>query len=245
MKRLALLALAILTVGLMAGAATANAPAGTKTQAGPTARPSGKVTVRFTISRFVKRNGQLHAQGTTIGTFTPDDGSAPTTVRQPFDVVAKVTGAKLAGARAGSAQRICQVLDLQLGPIDLNLLGLLVHLDKVHLKISANSRGGLLGRLFCSLAGRSLRGLTAARVHGLTRLAHRSGLSSAGLTASRVHVVQVSAAAPPCTILDLTVGPLDLNLLGLLVHLDTVHLTIKADPAGGALGSLLCQLLGP
>ena len=245
MKRLALLALAVLTIGLMAGAATANAPAGTKTGATAASKPSGKVTVRFTISRFVKRNGRLHAQGTTIGTFTPDDGSAPTTVRQPFDVIAKITGAKVTGARAGSAQRICQVLDLQLGPIDLNLLGLLVHLDKVHLNISANSRGGLLGRLFCSLAGRGLRGLSTTQVHRLTQLAHRSGLSSSGLTATNAHIVQTSAAAPPCSILDLTVGPLDLNLLGLLVHLDTVHLTIKADPAGGVLGNLLCQLLGP
>jgi hypothetical protein len=43
-----------------------------------------------------------------------------------------------------------------------------------------------------------------------------------------------------CTVLDLTLGPLDLNLLGLMVHLDTVHLLITADSAGGILGSLLC-----
>jgi hypothetical protein len=33
-----------------------------------------------------------------------------------------------------------------------------------------------------------------------------------------------------------------LNLLGLLVHLDQVHLTIDADPSGGLLGSLLCSI---
>jgi hypothetical protein len=43
-----------------------------------------------------------------------------------------------------------------------------------------------------------------------------------------------------CTVLDLTLGPLDLNLLGLMVHLDTVHLVITADSEGGLLGSLLC-----
>jgi hypothetical protein len=47
-----------------------------------------------------------------------------------------------------------------------------------------------------------------------------------------------------CTVLDLTVGPLDLNLLGLMVHLDKVHLLITADPKGGILGSLLCSLAG-
>ena len=40
MKRLALLALAVLTIGLMAGAATANAPAGTKTGATAASKPS-------------------------------------------------------------------------------------------------------------------------------------------------------------------------------------------------------------
>jgi hypothetical protein len=44
--------------------------------------------------------------------------------------------------------------------------------------------------------------------------------------------------------LDLTLGPVDLNLLGLLVLLDTVHLTITADSEGRLLGSLLCSLAG-
>jgi hypothetical protein len=47
-----------------------------------------------------------------------------------------------------------------------------------------------------------------------------------------------------CPILDLTLGPLDLNLLGLIVHLDTVHLVITADSEGGILGQLLCGLAG-
>jgi hypothetical protein len=52
-------------------------------------------------------------------------------------------------------------------------------------------------------------------------------------------------------VLDLTLGPLDLNLLGLMVHLgggasgnDPLHLTITADPTKGLLGSLLCGLAG-
>ena len=48
-----------------------------------------------------------------------------------------------------------------------------------------------------------------------------------------------------CTILELTLGPLDLNLLGLMVHLDQVHLTITAEPGpGNLLGNLLCQIAG-
>jgi hypothetical protein len=48
-----------------------------------------------------------------------------------------------------------------------------------------------------------------------------------------------------CEILDLVLGPLDLNLLGLVVHLDTVHLNITAQPGpGNLLGNLLCQIAG-
>ena len=47
----------------------------------------------------------------------------------------------------------CQILDLTLGPLDLNLLGLTVHLDTVHLNITAQSgSGNLLGNLLCSVA---------------------------------------------------------------------------------------------
>jgi hypothetical protein len=51
----------------------------------------------------------------------------------------------------------------------------------------------------------------------------------------------ILAATGSCQILDLTLGPLDLNLLGLMVHLDTVHLNITAQSGpGNLLGNLLC-----
>lgn len=52
----------------------------------------------------------------------------------------------------------------------------------------------------------------------------------------------LSAAAATCDILNLVLGPLDLNLLGLEIHLDTVVLDIIANPAGGLLGDLLCAV---
>jgi hypothetical protein len=46
-----------------------------------------------------------------------------------------------------------------------------------------------------------------------------------------------------CTILDLTLGPLHLDLLGLVVDLNRVHLTITAVPgSGNLLGNLLCAI---
>ncbi|MFL5798594.1 MAG: hypothetical protein ACJ77A_11765 [Actinomycetota bacterium] len=52
-----------------------------------------------------------------------------------------------------SATGTCQILHLELGPLDLNLLGLMVHLDKVVLDITAQSGpGNLLGNLLCAIA---------------------------------------------------------------------------------------------
>jgi hypothetical protein len=47
----------------------------------------------------------------------------------------------------------------------------------------------------------------------------------------------------PCPILNLNLGPLDLNLLGLHVHLNEVILNIEAIPGpGNLLGNLLCAV---
>ena len=55
-------------------------------------------------------------------------------------------------AASGSAQT-CKILHLELGPLDLDLLGLKVHLNKVVLDITAQSGdGNLLGNLLCSVA---------------------------------------------------------------------------------------------
>jgi hypothetical protein len=58
-------------------------------------------------------------------------------------------------------------------------------------------------------------------------------------------ILDATAVGGTCEILDLTLGPLDLNLLGLVVHLDQVHLTIDAQSGpGNLLGNLLCGVAG-
>jgi len=48
-----------------------------------------------------------------------------------------------------------------------------------------------------------------------------------------------------CNVLNLVLGPLDLNILGLRVHLNQVVLDITAQPgAGQLLGNLLCAVAG-
>ena len=250
-------AIAVAALAALAFAASAATSATAPQQARGTAKTAGSTTqigtvnVRYTINRFVKRGKTLYAQGTAITSFTP---TAPNAQNLPTKVVKRAFTAKVTKLRRfSSAQRICPVLDLALGPLDLNLLGLMVHLDRVHLTITADSNGGLLGRLLCSLSGPGSP--TAAQK--LTKAAHKSGLSTKGVqaavplyqktSASGASTLTTNSAASPmtiCPILDLTLGPLDLNLLGLIVHLDTVHLVITADSTGGLLGQLLCGLAG-
>jgi len=60
-----------------------------------------------------------------------------------------------------------------------------------------------------------------------------------------VNTTNAANAPLACGILNLTLGPLNLNLLGLVVTLNQVHLTITAVPgAGNLLGNLLCSLVG-
>ena len=55
---------------------------------------------------------------------------------------------------AAAPNRTCAILDLSLGPLDLNLLGLVIHLDEINLTIDAVSGpGNLLGNLLCAIAG--------------------------------------------------------------------------------------------
>jgi hypothetical protein len=214
----------------------------------------GSVGVTYKIGKFVKRGSRLVAVGRVVAQFTPTAANPgklqPATVSQPFTATARTL------KRFSASSRICPVLDLNLAQLNLNLLGLIVHLDRVHLTITANSRGGVLGSLFCSLSRAKVTLGTAAKK--LTKAARTSGLATKGVhmvvplyqstTPSGKTTLSTSRTASPlaiCPVLDLTLGPLDLNLLGLMVHLNQVHLTITADSNGGILGSLLCGLLNP
>ena len=60
----------------------------------------------------------------------------------------------------------CEILDLVLGPLDLDLLGLVVTLDTVHLNITAEQGpGNLLGNLLCAVAGLLDGGSTSTALH--------------------------------------------------------------------------------
>ena len=69
-------------------------------------------------------------------------------------------------------------------------------------------------------------------------------LNGANLPAAgRLGIQQVTA--PACDVLNLVLGPLHLDLLGLVVDLNQVVLDLTAQPGAGALlGNLLCSVLG-
>jgi hypothetical protein len=73
----------------------------------------------------------------------------------------------LANIPAQIVQATCEILDLRLGPLDLNLLGLEIHLDEVHLNITANPAGGLLGQLLCAIANLFNGGSPLQQIIGL------------------------------------------------------------------------------
>lgn len=245
-----MLTAAVVAALLAAGAATAVATADTlfghASAKQATGETMGSVRVRLDVNKFVKSGRRLVAHGTAIATYTPQTGE-PTVVWQPFTAHVLVGGKrKLSGGSGAQAApaTTCPVLTLQLDELALNLLGLHVDLSKLVLTVTANSDGGVLGRLFCSVANAKIT-TTTTSARTLSSIAQHSGLSTKGV-AFGVPTRQGSVAAPgPCSIVDLLLGPLHLELLGLIVDLNQIHLQVTADPNGGILGSLLCSVTNP
>lgn len=88
--------------------------------------------------------------------------------------------------------------------------------------------------------------LTARTVDGaltLTGTITGTGLPAGGVPFTTT--ITDLAVGQACTILDLTLGPIHLDLLGLVIDLNQVELDITAVPgAGNLLGNLLCAIAG-
>ena len=238
MKRLfvgVLCALALLVPATAANAASASSS------------NSGRVTVEAKIKRFAVVDRRIVARGVLRSRVT--GGGQTQAARTPvtFGVVAQ--------------RGRCHVLTLTLDDLQLNLLGLNVDLSKVNLRIFAVRRGegsGILGRLFCALSRSSIRlgrGASTAQAQKVVR-ALNTRLKDRPMRAFRA-TARVSAddgasaaQAGTCQVLRLVLGPLDLNLLGLVVQLygdnrrAPVVLTITATQGGGVLGDLFCSVSG-
>jgi len=202
------------------------------------------------ISSVALKDGQLVATGK-LGdtTFT-----TPVTLS-----IADAADTGTAKAAATAAPAV-PILDLSLGPIHLNLLGLKVDTSKICLDIAAQpGAGNLLGNLLSGVAnllnggtplGTILGNLTQTNLNnlltGITNLLNGAlGQITAPTSLGGVTTTAATATAPAVNILHLSLGPVDLNLLGLTVGLDncangpvTVDVTAQPGP-GNLLGNLL------
>jgi len=144
-------------LGLVPASAASAAPAAAPTaaSAATTPRATASSTINqviagvgtfagsFTPTGFTNQNGQLAVTGLVTGTLTTLTGA---TIPVSRTVTTTVANASAAGA--------CKVLDLVLGPLHLDLLGLVVDLNQVHLTINAQQGpGNLLGNLLCAITG--------------------------------------------------------------------------------------------
>ncbi len=188
------------------------------------------LTVSVNIKQFTAAKTRTTAQGTASAILMDSNGHS-TTFKQPVSLAVKSGGS-------------CKILSLVLDQLKLNLLGLNVSLDKVNLQVTGK-RTGVLGVLFCKLANTKVKRVarvTAARK--LTAQVRRHGLRPIQFTVpvKPVTAAQASGGAATCQVLNLILGPLNLDLLGLVVDLNKVNLNITASRGQGQLGDIFCQL---
>jgi hypothetical protein len=160
----------------------------------------------------------------------------------------------------------CSVLHLELAPINLALLGLHVDTSAICLDVTATEGGGLLGDLLCGLSGDldlgdtlDLGGILGDIGDNLDDLLGQLDGLLSGVLGSALTVDQIFGGSGggsggaedictgDCEILDLSLGPVDLSLLGLNVSLDDceggpVQVCVSATASEGLLGGLLCGL---
>jgi hypothetical protein len=115
-------------------------------------------TGKYTIERFIAKGNKIYSVGKVTGKL----GSKKVTkenVRLPATVANASAPAKasqipplpLPPLPAGNS---CAILSLDLGPINLNLLGLVVRTNQIQLRIDAvQGPGNLLGNLLCGITG--------------------------------------------------------------------------------------------
>jgi hypothetical protein len=206
----------------------------------------------------IKLTGISHIQGISYvnGVLTVASATLSGTLNGiPFTT--DITNLVLGPAQAGSGS--CSVLNLELGPIHVFLLGLYVDTSPICLTITAQQGGGILGDLLCGLSS-DLAGAggVLATITGIVDKA----LSSGGFLSSLSDILNQALAQAhghgngqgpgsvcmgECTILNVVLGPLTLNLLGVTVELNNcsngpVRVCVSATAGQGVLGDLLCGL---
>lgn len=218
-----LLTLLSLTAGALLFSAPGLAAGGAPHRHARHVRPA-KLRVGVEVLRFSGAGRQVTARGLVTAKLTDQNGHT-TVVRDRIALTARTGGG-------------CKVLHLFLDQLNLKLLGLTAHLDRVTLDITGRRGGGVLGSLFCRLS--RAKAASASTVRALNAAVRHHRGQAVRFTASITPKATASATGS-CQVLDLIVGPLNLDLLGLVVDLKKVHLSIIAQRGQGKLGDIFCD----
>jgi hypothetical protein len=96
-------------------------------------------------------NTGIVANGLVTGVLRTPTGNVPVNNELVRNLPVTLAGA---GNAPSAPNAVCEILDLSIGPIDLDLLGLVVHVDEINITIDAESGpGNLLGNLLCAIVG--------------------------------------------------------------------------------------------
>jgi len=198
------------------------------------AATSSSFSMRAKITSFRATASGVVADGRLTGRLRSGTSVARDSSAVKFRVVAKRRGSR------------CNVITLRLAPLDLELLGAQVTTSHISLDVFAR-KGRVLGDLFCALSRAKVTFPRIARAMN----ARLDGRPLRVLSASEsLNASAVLQAPKTCQVLKVVLGPLHLDLLGLVVNLygktrsNPVIVTINAQPDKGLLGQLLCGLAG-
>lgn len=112
-----------------------------------------KVGGSFTPIKVIERDGVMYVKGFLRGVIKDAGPNTKFSGVQNIPIK-KINGSPLVDGRIAANAAACDILNLVLGPLDLNILGLRVQLNQVVLDITAvPGAGNLLGNLLCAVAG--------------------------------------------------------------------------------------------
>ena len=146
----AVAALAVMLIGGAgpAAAQTSTTPLTKTVKMTGTAKNGKKFNGTYTIKRFTHRGSKLYAVGTLKGRLkgrrvTENNVRIPASLARPASA-----------AQIPPTPNACQILNLTLQPIDLNLLGLRLRTSRIDLRLEGvPGAGNLLGNLLCGITG--------------------------------------------------------------------------------------------
>ncbi|MBV8997747.1 MAG: hypothetical protein JO304_01720 [Solirubrobacterales bacterium] len=221
----------------LAVAAALASPAGANSSPKTAGGTPSRLSLAAKITSFRATASGVVAQGTLTGKLSSGTGVSRDSAPVHFAVAAANGGAR------------CNVITLRLAPLDLELLGVQVTTSYISLDVYA-LHGRVLGDLFCALAHAKVTFPRAAR-EARALNSHLDGRPLPVFAASGSLPASTAQAQPQtCQVLKLVLGPLHLDLLGLVVdlygrtHANPVIVTINAQPSKGLLGQLLCGIAG-